>query len=161
MFSDFMDFKNTKDVEYDTKNAREILYTLNESVRGMTIQDISKKLELNRHTVTKLLEKMLIEKKVNYDEKGSAKIYYSVGPSKFVGRIDLSGHDKLWIDVFKQPRYESEEPFIRINQTKHDHLIRASSKFKSVGAISIKKGQLVNLIRILRDVARKEFKVNV
>ncbi|MBI2545396.1 MAG: hypothetical protein HYW22_02240 [Candidatus Aenigmarchaeota archaeon] len=156
-----MEFKHSKDVEYDTDNARMILKTLNSSARGMTIHDISKELGLNRHTATKILERMLVEKKVNYDEKGPSKIYYSVGSSKFVGRIDLSGYDKLWIDVFKQPRYESEEPFIRINQTKHDHLIRSSSKFKSVGAISIKKGQLVNLIRILRDVARKEFKVNV
>lgn len=156
-----MEFRTTKEVEYDTINAKRILEALNESIRGMTIHDIAKKLNLNRHTVTKLLERMLIEKKVNYDEKGPAKIYYSVGPSKFVGRIDLSDMDKLWIDVFKQPKYEGEEEFVRINQTKHDHLIRASSKFKSVGAISVKKSQLVNLIRILRDVARKEFKLNI
>lgn len=155
-----MEFKTTKEVEYDTKNARRILDTLNESVRGMTIHDIAKKLDLNRHTVTKLLERMLIEKKVNYDEKGPAKIYYYVGPSRFVGRVDLSDMDKLWIDVFKQPRYEGEEEFIRINQTKHDHLIRASSKFKSVGAVAVKKSQLQNLIKILKDVARKEFKQN-
>ncbi|MBI2542776.1 MAG: hypothetical protein HYW24_01170 [Candidatus Aenigmarchaeota archaeon] len=156
-----MEFKTTKEVEYDTTNTKRILATLNESIRGMTIHDIAKKLDLNRHTVTKLLERMLIEKKVNYDEKGPAKIYYAVGPSKFVGRIDLSDMDKLWIDVFKQPRYEGEDEFIRINQTKHDHLIRASSKFKSVGAVAVKKGQLVNLIRILRDVAKKEFKLDV
>ncbi len=156
-----MEFRTTKEVEYDTKNQKRIFDTLNESIRGMTIHDVAKKLDLNRHTVTKLLERMLIEKKVNYDEKGPAKIYYSVGPSKFVGRIDLSNMDKLWIDVFKQPRYESEEEFLRINQTKHDHLIRATSKFKSVGAIAVNKSQLVNLIRILRDVARKEFGLNV
>ncbi len=157
-YSDKMEFKTTKEVEYDTKNARRIFDTLNDSIRGMTIHDIAKKLELNRHTVTKLLERMLIEKKVNYDEKGPAKIYYSVGPSKFVGRVDLTDMDKLWVDVFKQPRYEGEEEFVRINQTKHDHLIRASSKFKSVGAIAVKKSQLQNLISILQEVARKEFK---
>lgn len=156
-----MDIKTSKDVEYDTKNSRRIFEVLNESVRGMTIHDIANKLDLNRHTATKLLERMLIEKKVNYDEKGPAKIYYSVGPSKFVGRVDLSSMDKLWIDVFKQPRYEAEEEFLRINQTKHDHLIRASSKFKSVGAVAVNKSQLVNLIRILRDVARKEFGLSV
>ena len=156
-----MQLRTTKDVEYDTKNQKRIFDTLNESVRGMTIHDIAKKLDLNRHTVTKLLERMLIEKKVNYDEKGPAKIYYSVGPSKFVGRIDLSNVDKLWIDVFKQPRYESEEEFLRINQTKHDHLIRASSKFKSVGAVAIKKSQLGNLIKLLRAVAKKEFGLSV
>ncbi|MBI2084059.1 MAG: hypothetical protein HYT70_00355 [Candidatus Aenigmarchaeota archaeon] len=154
-----LEFRTTKEVEYDTKNARRILDTLNESIRGMTIHDVAKKLDLNRHTVTKLLERMLIEKKVNYDEKGPAKIYYSVGPSKFVGRVDISGMDKLWIDIFKQPRYEGEEEFIRINQTKHDHLIRASSKFKSVGAVAVKKSQLQNLIKILKEAA-KEFKQN-
>ena len=104
---------------------------------------------------------MLTEKKINYDEKGPAKIYYSVGPSKFVGRITLSPTDYLWIDVFKQPKYPGEEEFVRINQTKHDNLIRASSKFKSIGAVAIKKNQLINLVRILRDVARKEFGLNV
>lgn len=156
-----MEFKTTKEVEYDTKNARRILDVLNQSVRGMTIVDIANELNLNRHTVTKLCERMLIEKKINYDEKGPAKIYYSIGPSKFVGRIDLSNVEKLWIDVFKQPRYLGEEEFLRINQTKHDHLIRASSKFKSVGAVSVKKSQLINFIRILRDTARKEFGLSV
>lgn len=155
-----MEFKS-KDVEYDTKNARRIFEVLNNSVRGMTIHDIARKLDLNRHTVTKLCERMLIEKKINYDEKGPAKIYYSVGLSKFVGRIDLDEFDKIWIDVFKQPRYEGEEEFVRLNQTKHDHLIRASSKFKSVGAVAVTKSQLVNLIRVLRDVARKEFGLSV
>src|SRR3990170_1947137 len=149
-----MEFKTTKEVEYDTKNARRILDELNQSTRGMTIVDIANQLGLNRHTVTKICERMLIEKKINYDEKGPAKIYYSIGPSKFVGRIDLSDMDKLWVDVFKQPRYVGEEEFLRINQTKHDNLIRASSKFKSVGAVSIKKSQLINLIIILRDTAR-------
>lgn len=156
-----MEFKTTKEVEYDTKNARRILDVLNGSIRGMTIHDIARKLDLNRHTVTKLCERMLVEKKINYDEKGPAKIYYSVGPSKFVGRVDQGDWDKIWIDVFKQPRYEGEDEFVRLNQTKHDHLIRASSKFKSVGAVAVKKSQLVNLIRIMRDVARKEFGLSV
>jgi len=154
-------FKTTKDVEYDTENAKRIKKLLDNSMRGLTIVDMANMLHLNRHTITKLCERMLIEKKINYDEKGPAKIYYSVGPSKYVGRIDLSPTEKLWIDVFKQPKYPGEEPFVRINQTKHDNLIRASSKFKSVGAIAIKKSQLINLIRILRDVARKEFGLNV
>jgi len=156
-----MEFKTTKEVEYDTKNAIRILDVLNGSIRGMTIHDIAGKLDLNRHTVTKICERMLIEKKINYDEKGPAKIYYSVGPNKFVGRVDQGKMDKIWIDTFKQPRYEGEEEFIRLNQTKHDHLIRASSKFKSVGAIAVKKSQLVNLIKILRDIARKEFGLSV
>ncbi|TAL47201.1 hypothetical protein EPN87_03515 [archaeon] len=156
-----MEFKVSKDVEYDTTNARRIFSLLSKSERGLTIVDMSNQLKLNRHTVTKLCERMLMEKKINYDEKGPAKIYYSVGPSKFVGRIDLSDMEKLWIDVFKQPKYIGEEEFVRINQSKHDNLIRSSSKFKSVGAVAIKKSQLVNLIRILRDVARKEFGLSV
>jgi len=155
------EFKTSKDVEYDTKNAQRIFEELNKSIRGMTIVDLANALDLNRHTITKLCESMLIEKKINYDEKGPAKIYYSVGPSKFVGRITLSKIDYLWIDVFKQPKYLGEEEFLRINQTKHDNLIRSSSKFKSVGAVAIKKSQLVNMIRILRDVARKEFGLSV
>jgi predicted ArsR family transcriptional regulator len=154
------DFKTTEEVEYDTKNAKRVLYCLEKSERGLTISDIAQDLGLNRHTVTKLLERMLMEKKANYDEKGPAKIFYSTGKSRFVGRLDQGKFDKIWIDVMK-PKYLGEEVSLRLNQTKHDHLIRATSKFRSVGAISIKKSQLVNLIRILRDVARKEFKENV
>lgn len=156
-----VEFKTTKEVEYDTKNAKRILDVLNKSIRGATIHDVAQELDLNRHTVTKLCERMLIEKKINYDEKGPAKIYYSVGPSKFVGKISMGKFDSIWIDVFKQPKYLGEEEFVRLNQTKHDHLIRASSKFKSVGAVAIRKSQLINFIRILRDVARKEFGLSV
>ena len=150
------EFKTTEDVEYDTKNAMRVLDMLNKSERGLTITDLAEDLGLNRHTVTKLLERMLIEKKVNYDEKGPAKIFYGTGKSRFVGRIDQGKYDKLWIDTMK-PKYVGEEDALRINQTKHDHLIRSSSKFRSVGAISIKKSQLANLIKILREVAKKEF----
>jgi len=148
------------DVEYDTQNTKRVLEVLKNSPRGATITDIANQLKLNRHTVTKILERLLIEKKVNYDEKGPAKIYYYTGKSKFVGKIDQGKFDKLWIDIF-EPAYPGEEPFVRINQTKHDNLIRASSKFKSVGAIAIKKSNLVNLIRLLRDIAREEFGLKV
>jgi hypothetical protein len=152
--------ETSKEVEYDTKNTKKVIETLNKSVRGLTITDIAHELKLNRHTITKILDKLLIEKKVNYDEKGPAKIFYSSGLSKFVGRVDQGKFETLWIDTFK-PKYVEEDEFLRINQTKHDHLIRASSKFRSVGAIAIKKRNLINLIRILKDVARDEFKLNV
>lgn len=154
------DFKTTEDVEYDTANARRVLEVLNKSERGLTITDIADDLDLNRHTVTKLLERMLIEKKVNYDEKGPAKIFYGAGKTKFVGRIDQGKYDKIWIDTIK-PKYGGEEEAVRLNQTKHDHLIRASSKFRSVGAVSIKKSQLVNLMKTLKEIAKKEFGLSV
>ncbi len=152
--------ETSKEVEYDTKNTKKVIETLNKSIRGMTITDVAHELRLNRHTITKILDKLLIEKKVNYDEKGPAKIFYSSGIGKFVGRVDQGKFDTLWIDTFK-PKYIEEDEFLRINQTKHDHLIRASSKFRSVGAIGIKKRNLINLIRILKDVARDEFKLKV
>jgi predicted transcriptional regulator len=152
--------KTSHEVEYDTANARRVLGCLQENIRGLTITDIADRLNLNRHTVTKILERMLLEKKVNYDEKGPAKIFYAVGKGKFVGRIDQGPWDKIWIDVVK-PRYEGEERFVKLNQTKHDHLIRTPSKWRSVGAIAIRESQLPNLIRILRDVARKEFGLEV
>jgi len=146
------EFKTTEEVEYDTENAQKVLGILEKSIRGLTITDISQQLDLNRHTITKLLDRLLMEKKVNYDEKGPAKIFFSTGKSKFVGRIDQGKFDKIWIDIIK-PKYEGEEVAVRINQTKHDHLIRASSKFRSVGAISIKKSQLQNLIKMLKKIA--------
>jgi len=154
-------WKHSREMEYDTDNAKKILELLNKSSRGMTIVEIAKHLDLNRHTITKICEKMLIEKKINYDEKGPAKIFYSVGPSKFVGKIMMSYIDYMWIDVFKQPKYVGEEEFVRINQTKHDNLIRSTSKFRSVGAIAVKKSNLVELIKILKEVAKKELGLDV
>jgi len=154
------DVETSEEVEYDTKNTKKVIETMNKSIRGMTITDVAHELKLNRHTITKILDKLLIEKKVNYDEKGPAKIFYSSGKGKFVGRVDQGKFDTLWIDSFK-PKYIEEDEFIRINQTKHDHLIRASSKFRSVGAIAIKKRNIINFIRILKDVARDELKLNI
>lgn len=152
--------KEVKYVDYDTKNSYKILELLKGSIRGLTITEIAKELKLNRHTVTKILEKLLIEKRVNYDEKGAAKIFYFTGESKFVGKIDQGKQDTLWIDIFK-PHYLGEEEIVRINQTKHDNLIRSSSKYRSVGAIAVKKKSIVNLIRLLRDVAKEDLKLNV
>lgn len=147
-------------VEYDTKNTNRVLAILEKNIRGLTITDIAKELGLNRHTVTKILDRMLVEKRVNYDEKGPAKLFYSTGESKFVGKIDQGEWDTLWINTFK-PKYPGEEEFIRINQTKHDHLIRSSSKYRSIGAIAIKRKSVINLLRILKDVARDEFNLKI
>ncbi|MCS7093722.1 MAG: hypothetical protein RMJ18_00860 [Candidatus Aenigmarchaeota archaeon] len=153
--------KDSKDVEYDSKNARRIMEVLDLSERGMTISELAKALNLNRHTVTKICERLLLEKKIDYDEKGPAKIFYSIGPSKFVAKIQVSPIEYLWIDVFKNPKYKGEEPFVRINQTKHDNLIRMENKFRSVGAVAIKKSQIADLIKILKSVAEKEFGIKV
>ncbi|MEM5878543.1 MAG: helix-turn-helix domain-containing protein [Candidatus Aenigmatarchaeota archaeon] len=152
--------KGTEGFEYDTKNTYKILDLLKQNIRGLTITEIAEKLLLNRHTVTKILEKLLIEKRVNYDEKGAAKIFYYVGEGKFVGKIDQGKQDTLWIDVFK-PYYAGEEELVRINQTKHDNLSRSSSKYRSVGAIAIKKKSVVNLIRLLRDVAKNDLGLDI
>jgi predicted ArsR family transcriptional regulator len=152
--------ETSEEVEYDTKNTKRVIEILKGSARGLTITDVAQQLKLNRHTITKILDKLLIEKKVNYDEKGPAKIFYSSGKGKFVGRVDQGKFETLWIDVFT-PVYSGEDEFVRINQTKHDHLIRASSKFRSVGAIAIKKRNVINLIRILKDVARDELNLKV
>jgi len=152
--------KEGEKIEYDTKNTYKILDLLKKNIRGLTITEIADRLQLNRHTVTKILEKLLIEKRVNYDEKGAAKIFYYVGEGKFVGKIEQGKHDTLWIDIFR-PYYAEEEEIIRINQTKHDNLIRASSKYRSVGAIAIKKKSLVELIRLLRDVAKSDLNLKI
>ncbi|MDI6807198.1 MAG: helix-turn-helix domain-containing protein [Candidatus Aenigmarchaeota archaeon] len=155
-----MVIKTGREVDYDTANTMRILKALESYPRGATINDLAEELNLNRHTVTKILDRLLIEKRVNYEERGPAKVFWSVGSSRFVGRIDQGKWDTLWLNVFK-PLYPGEEEFLRINQTKHDFLIRASSKFRSVGAVAIKRSNLINLIRILRDVARKEFNLQI
>ena len=143
--------KTSQDVEYDTENTRRVLELLERSFRGMTITEIAKELGLNRHTVTKILDRLLIEKRVDYDERGPAKVFYSTGKAKFVARIDQGEYDKLWIDIFK-PKYPGEEEFIRINQTKHDVLIRSSSKFKSIGSVAIKRSKLREVIEVLKKI---------
>ncbi len=138
--------------EYDTKNAKRIIKLLKERPRGLTISEISRLLELNRHTVTKILERLLIEKKVDFEEKGPSKIFFWVGKSKFIGRIDQSKNDKIWIDLF-EPIYP-EEKFIRINQTRHDSMARTKSKFISVGAVAIKVSKIPELIKILKNIKK-------
>jgi len=140
-----------KGVEYDTANAKRVYKLLDKSPRGLSIHDIARSLGLNRHTITKILEKMLIEKRVDYDEKGIAKVYFSTGKNKFVGSMTQGKDNILWVNTFK-PKYKGEEEFVRINQTKHDWLIRSSSKFKSVGAIAVKKSKLKELIGILKKL---------
>ena len=144
--------------EYDIENAKKILELLEENPRGLTIAEISQKLKLNRNTVTKILDRLLIEKRVDYDAKGPAKIFYFTGKSKFAGRLDISDVEKIWIDIV-EPVYG--EKFIRLNQTKPDYLTRSTTKFRSVGAITIKKSQITNFLRILRDIAKNEFEVDV
>jgi len=148
---------NFKKPEYDTKNARKIVNLLRNNPRGLTIGEIANFLNLNRHTVAKILERLLIEKRVDYEEKGPAKIFYSVGSGKFIAKID-QGKDTIWIDVFR-PTFSEE--FVRLNQTKRDSLIRASSKYRSIGSIAIKKNYLREIIRILKKVAKEEFDMEV
>jgi len=145
-------------MDYDIENAKRILELLEKTPRGLTIAEISSILKLNRHTVTKIIERLLIEKRVDYEPKGVAKVFYSTGKLKFVGRIDISNQEKIWIDII-EPQYGEKK--IRLNQTKPDYLTRSSDKFRSVGAVAIEKKDLMNLIRILRDVARKEFNLDI
>lgn len=148
-------------IDYDIASAKKIIELLEKNPRGMTIKEISDNLKLNRHTVTKILERLLIEKRVDYDAKGPAKIFYITGKPRLAGRIDISDVEKIWIDIVEPIDEKYGEKFIRLNQTKPDFLTRSSSKFRSVGAISVKKNQLINLIRLLRDIAKNEFGIEI
>ncbi len=141
----------SRDVEYETKNVKKVLELLEKNERGLTIAEIAKELGLNRHTVAKILDRLLIEKRVNYDSRGPAKVFYSSGTSQFIGKIEQGKDDILWIDLFK-PKYKDEEEFIRINQTKKDVLIRSKTKFRSIGSIAIKKSKIKELIEILKSL---------
>lgn len=144
-------FEKTENVEYQTENAKKILKLLEKNPRGKTITEISNSLNLNRHTVTRILERLLIERRVDYDERGSAKVFYYVGKPQFIGKIEQGKENILWIDLFK-PAYEGEEEFVRINQTKKDVLIRSKSKYRSIGSIAIKKSKIKELIEILQKL---------
>ena len=142
-------------VGYDTKNARNILRLLSESPRGLTIAGISKRLKLNRHTVSNILERLLIEKKVDYDQIGPSKVFYSLGIGKFIKRIDQERGEKLWIDVFK-PKYPDKEPFVRINQTRYDYMSKSENKYRSIGAVAIKLSKLPELIETLKSILEND-----
>lgn len=148
------DAKSSNEIEYDTKNTQLILDCLKKNVRGLTIGEVAEQLKLNRHTATRILDRLLIEKKVDYEERGLTKIFFSTGQNKFIGKINQGKDNDLWIDVFK-PKYD--EDFVRLNQTKHDFLIRSSSNYRSVGAIAVKKSRIDELIEILKKL-RKGFK---
>jgi hypothetical protein len=145
---------DSESVEYDSESTQKVVGCLEKNMRGLTIADIATELGFNRHTVTKILDRLLIEKKVDYEEKGLTKIFYSTGSSKFVGSINQGEHNDIWVDIFK-PKFEEEE-FVRLNQTKHDYLIRSKNKYRSVGAIAVKKSKLDELIKFLQTKVKKE-----
>jgi diaminopimelate epimerase len=124
---------------------------LEKNVRGLTIGEVAQQLKLNRHTVTRIFDRLLIEKKVDYEEKGLTKIFFSTGSNKFVGKITQGKDNDIWVDIFR-PKYDEE--FIRLNQTKHDYLIRASSNYRSVGAIALNKSHIDEMIEILKRVKK-------
>ena len=149
-----MEAKRSDEIEYDTKNTQLVLDCLEKNARGATIGEVAEQLELNRHTVTKILDRLLIEKKVDYEEKGLTKIFFSTGSNKFIGKINQGKDNDVWVDVFKP---KNDEEFVRLNQTKHDHLIRSSSNYRSVGAIAVKKDHIDELVEVLKKV-KKEMK---
>ena len=145
---------DSEDVEYDSESTQKVVGCLEKNMRGLTIADVAAELGFNRHTITKILDRLLIEKKVDYEEKGLTKIFYSTGSSRFVGSINQGEHNDIWVDIFK-PKF-GEEEFVRLNQTKHDYLIRSKSKYRSVGAIAVKKSKLDELIKFLQTKVKKE-----
>ncbi|MFH8110208.1 MAG: hypothetical protein QXE42_02085 [Candidatus Aenigmatarchaeota archaeon] len=147
--------------EYDIETAKRVINLLKNNPRGLDISEISRELKISRNTAIKVLERLLIEKRIDYVSKGPAKIFFLLGESKFVGRIDLSDTEKIWIDVIYPMDEKYGEKLIRLNQTKLDYLSRSSSKFRSVGAIIIDKKNMVNLVRLLRDIAKNEFGLEI
>jgi len=147
-----MEAKRSDEIEYDSENTQLVLECLEKNARGVTIGEVAEQLKLNRHTITKILDRLLIEKKVDYEEKGLTKIFFSTGSNKFVGKINQGKDNDIWIDVFKP---KTDEEFVRLNQTKHDYLIRASSNYRSVGAIAVKKSHVDELIGILKKVKKE------
>jgi len=143
--------KSSGEIEYDTKNTQLVINCLEKNVRGLTIGEVAQQLKLNRHTVTRIFDRLLIEKKVDYEEKGLTKIFFSTGSNKFVGKITQGKDNDIWVDIFR-PKYDEE--FIRLNQTKHDYLIRASSNYRSVGAIALNKSHIDEMIEILKRVKK-------
>jgi predicted ArsR family transcriptional regulator len=129
-------------------NEKKVIKLLKESPRGLTILEIANILKLNRHTVKKILENLLIEKVVDYEEKGPAKIFFYVGEVENVAKIEI-GKDKF-ITVDKIKSFEKE--FIRISEMKKDSLIRKEEKFKNIGSIALEKEKLKELIEILKKL---------
>ncbi len=129
----------------EEKSAERVLKVLRNSKYGYTVKELSEILNLHRHTVTKILERLLLEKKVDYIEKGPLKIYFAVGEKKkFEERIDVSKYEKIWIDVIERA---DGKVILRINQTKRDVL--AKKKFRSVGAVAIEEHILKQFIEAI------------
>jgi len=129
-------------------NIKKVLDLLKESPRGLTISEISNILNLNRHTVRKILERLLIEKKVNYEEKGPAKIFYFVGEVEEIAKIDLGNEGYISIDKIKS----LDKEFIRISQLKKDSLLREKNKFRIIGSVAISKEKLKELLEIIQKL---------
>jgi predicted ArsR family transcriptional regulator len=129
-------------------NTKKVLDLLKESPRGLTISEISDILNLNRHTVRKILERLLIEKRVDYEEKGPAKIFYFVGEIEEVAKIDLGNESYISIDKIKS----FDKEFIRISQLKKDSLVREKNKFRIIGSVAISKEKLKELLETIQKL---------
>jgi predicted ArsR family transcriptional regulator len=129
-------------------NLKKVLELLKKSPRGLTISEISNILNLNRHTTRKILERLLIEGKVNYEEKGPAKIFYYIGEAEEITKIDLGNENYISIDRIKS----FDKELIRISQLKKDSLIREKNRLRVIGSVVIKKEDLKKLLEILQKI---------
>jgi len=129
-------------------NLKKVLELLKKSPRGLTISEISNILNLNRHTTRRILERLLIEGKVNYEEKGPAKIFYYIGEVEEITKIDLGNENYISIDRIKS----FDKELIRISQLKKDSLIREKNKLRVIGSVVIKKEDLKKLLEILQKI---------
>ncbi|MDD1686090.1 PAS domain-containing sensor histidine kinase [Methanoregula sp.] len=93
---------------------------LKDNPKGLTIEDVSKKLSLNRATAAKYLNSMMISGQAEMRELGRAKIFYLSQRLPLINLLSLSSDLILILDrdLFIQ---EVNEPFLTFfNQTKED-----------------------------------------
>ena len=69
-------YKAEGDFMLDSGKVKKILDTLKYKPKGLTITEISRKLQMNRNSVSKYLHTLLLTGKVEMHDVGNAKIYF-------------------------------------------------------------------------------------
>jgi PAS domain S-box-containing protein len=93
---------------------------LKENPKGLTIEEVSKKLSLNRATAAKYLNSMMTSGQADLRELGRAKIFYLSQRLPLTNLLSLSSDLILILDR-DQVIQEANEPFLSFfNQTKND-----------------------------------------
>ena len=90
--------------------------------RGLTISDLSSKMDLNRNLVAKYLDMLLVSGQVEMEVLGTAKVYYLSHRVPISAMLEFSSDYVIMLDS-EQRVIQVNEPVLKLLDTKRDSLL--------------------------------------